>query len=272
MFSRPFRSTVSIGLTAGLLGVPVSRAQAVPGTPASASASAPRAAVDPAARGLLLKMEDAYKKLKSYSVTVHLTGRDGDEAVNVQGTVAFQRPGRAAVTIRKNGTALKAVANGTWLHLVNGKRYQKKPAPAGFAAVQEAMQEGGLDNSFLMAILTEDDMLAGLLGDGSGVVSLKRESSPPLNGVAVDKVVIRARHDESDTGVITFLIGKTDRLLRSVLVSWTGEEGKVTLAETHTKVKANPALPPSTFAFTPPRDAGPVPPVPAGEPPGGASP
>ena len=268
MFPRPFRSGVVIGLTVGLLGVPAARARVTP----AARASAPRAAVDPAARDLLLKMEAAYKKLKSYSATVDLAGRDSDETVDVRGTVAFQRHGRAAVAIRKNGTPRKAVADGTWLHLVNGTRYQKKPAPAGFAAVQEAMQEGGLDNSFLLAILTEEGMVAGLFGDGGGVKSLKRESSPPLNGVAVDKVVIKATRDETDTGVITFLIGKTDRLLRSVTVSWTGEEGEVTLAEAHTKVKVNPALPPSTFAFTPPREAGPVKPGPKEEPPGRASP
>ena len=245
---------------------------------------APAAAIDPRARQLLDQMVAAYPLLHSYSDTTEFriaNGSAASAALNassppqLRASVSLQRPNRAAVKattfniyypnmrreqcICDGKTCSETRYDGTYL------TQSAPPAPIryAFAAV------GPIHSLLLPQLLTGPIALADTL---KNVVSIKREKVKMVGGIPVETVVVL--HTLVGMAVVgadvpllyqprqVFAIGVKDHLLRRCtvegIVVGSGPTHISTGAllsrqiEMHRDIRVNPALPASTWTFTPP--------------------
>lgn len=242
------------------------------------------AAIDSRARQLLDQMAAAYPLLHSYSDTTEFrtasspvasAALNASSPPQLRASVSLQRPNKAAIKAATfndyypNMRREQCVCDG---RTCSETRYDGKyltqsapPAPIrhAFAVV------GPIHDLLLPQLLTGPNPLADTL---KNVVSIKREKVKVVGGVPVETVVVL--HTLVNMAVVgadapllyqprqTFAFGVRDHLLRRYT-----DEGIVVgpgpthmrvgallgrQIETHRDIRVNPALPASTWTFTPP--------------------
>lgn len=245
---------------------------------------APAAAIDPKARQLLDQMTAAYSSLHSYSDTTEFRSASSvaaSAALNssspplMRASVSLEKPDKAAIKAATfndyypNMRRAQSACDGrTCSETRYDGRYLTQPVPPAplrhaFAAV------GPIHDLLLPRLLTNPNPLSDFL---KNVVSIKREQAEVVGGVPVETVVVlHALLDEPVIGANTpllyqprdvFAIGVRDHLLRRYTAEGVVVDPGPThiragallgrLIETHRDVQANPALPASTWTFTPP--------------------
>jgi len=253
-----------------------------PPTDAVAAVPAADAEPDPKAVALMAQMYAAYKALHSFSCTAHTEntqmvhdnhGKASSLHSHEDAVYHVQKPGKIAFTRTTQYGSAQAVCDGQTLYAFTNEEkggenwsahppYLKKPAPSGMpwnntlelarfgflplygsSLIRDWMPEIALDIDFMPAdggygFQVGTPTVVG--GEPVAVVFLRRRSSYE-GGIP----------DES-RGKLTLWISQRDHLLRQVSEEWVQADGVNRGVETYANVAADPALPPSTFVFTPP--------------------
>ncbi len=207
--------------------------------------------IDPQARALMDQMIAAYKGLKSYSGTAELVSTGVSDAIKQKATIAFQRPNQVDVEVTSAQGTAKLVCDGTTLFVRISEfktQYIKNAAPTSQTAIAGMLQSLGAAGPGLTPLVAGVDPLP----PGEKLKSLTVGQPETLDGVPVETVIARPEAGLSEV-TITLAIGRDDHLLRGLTLTETRNNDTITLAETHTNVKANPAL--TSFKFTPPPGA-----------------
>lgn len=257
---RPAFCAAVVGL-ASLAGTTAWAQEVPPAAPVSPLAAktpdaAPPAAskIDPEARALLEQMAKAHQALTSFSGTMDFSMKQGGKTTKQQAKIAYEKPNKARIITNNptNGAAVFTVSNGTSLFQTistdkNG--YHKGTAAPNAKAIEQVFGASKAAGIGLFPMLATNPK-AGDEVLPPGVTALVHGPDETINGTLCD-VLTASFGPTPDTQVsLVFGIGKTDHLLRRLsLTQPTGE--KLGLNETYSDVQANPALPPSTFAFTP---------------------
>jgi outer membrane lipoprotein-sorting protein/peroxiredoxin len=265
MFPMP-RSRFIAGAVLGAFAFtagPVARAQQAPPAPSSPPPATAGGVVAPEARALLERMIAAHKALASLSATVELVAPEGPGGTaaqqrTVRSQIAVVRPNKVRITSAlPGGATAQVVSDGTSLFMSSSaeKTYRKMPAGSGDAAVSNAFNAArGASLGLLGVLFSPKTDLKTVLPGEPKTLSLAPDET--VGGVPVDVVTaVVAGGGAEQQFTLTFAAGKDDHLLRRLTLS--GKQGDVpfTVTETYSDVKANPELPASTFAFTPPPGA-----------------
>ncbi len=205
--------------------------------------------IEPRARQLLEQMAGAYASLNSYSGAITVRDDSQPGAGEQRVTIALRKPDRVAIVTRdKTGGWRRVVSDGKHLYLVSSQdtgHYRKRSLQPRVPGFYQALSVGG--NKVSGALFLGQSPYQGL---HENVLSLRVGPPGTVSGVAVETVTATLK---SPPGLsATYAIGKSDHLLRRLVLSGTvkGKTGKHT--ETHSNIQANPPLPPSLFRFTPP--------------------
>ncbi len=248
------------------------RAQDSAAQPRPAAAKAPvQATIDPQALALMKQMEAAYKALKSYSGTVRLEeAASGGAKRSSSGTIQWRSPNRFAVKFGSDKGSATIVSNGSSLFASSSSdkaRYLKQEAPTAPDAIEQAVSGSRAGVLWLPHLLAGESLVQMLgLAEATNATSLAVGQADTLDGAQVDTVVA-SQSDPKVPGAsfsVAISMGHTDHLLRQVKLSETHPASASasgppqTFIESHSNVQANPDLPASTFAFTPPAGAKPV--------------
>lgn len=234
---------------------------------------------DAQAVALVAGMYAAYDALHSFSCAMHFTGsfpahdaRGNHKSIvetSASATYLLQKPNKVAFTRTSRLGMAQAVCDGRFLYaqtteardvpegFYDHPRYLKKPAPDsvldlarfgdlplyGTYKIRDWMPEVAVGVDFMPA------------GGGYG---FQLGGPATLNGEPTDMVVLERTSNylggipDESRGTLTLWISQNDHLLRQVREEQRREDGTTVMTETYTDVKADPDLPPSTFAFTPP--------------------
>jgi len=235
---------------------PAAPSAASPTTPPGSSLppqpAKPALQMDPKARELMDQMVAAYKALDSYSAIVELAGMGAANLPKQRAIIAFKKPNRVNVQVTTSTGTVKLVSNGTNLFVQVSDikaEYVKTAAPSGEMAIAQLLQSVRASGPGLTPLVAGASPLEGMADD---LKSVSVGPADTVDGVAVETVVGQLEAGPSK-GTITFAIGRDDHLLRRVVLTSITGQRTVTLTETHTSVKANPAG--MAFIFTPPPGA-----------------
>ncbi len=256
--------TVAALLAAGVLAPlaflhPVAQAQSVGGTenhPANTEAAAVR---------LLIQMTEAYRALQAYSGTEVAEG-DGALGMPYRLDLAYARPGKLAFTHTRSfgpqTITRHILLDGKTLFETSSDdapgRYARLTTPeTNYTLWQEALIIR-CDVKFPVTVqLLEDDVDALFKNlDTDPHTSVRLGPPGRMDGVAVDTVILTS-HGPNGDGTSVMRIGHDDHLLRQITETMgpAPNQASTTTTQTFTDVRANPALPASTFVFTPPAGA-----------------
>ena len=219
--------------------------------------------IDPKARALLDTTVSMYLRTTSYSDTTSLSTTSngmltasGVKGLNFTASVAWQRPNlvrvvRTDIPLGKES----AVSNGKIFCAITPQHagYFVDTA-AGPNAIEDAIKIIRLNYPGLEILTGADNVLS---MQSKGLTSLSMGSTTSLNGIAMQSVVGTLSTTNGGTAVETFLIGVKDGCLHRLILDYSGKGGYLDFVETHSNIKLNPALPLSTFIFTPPPHARP---------------
>ncbi len=232
---------------------------AAPAAPTEPPAPAPAdpSKIDPAARTLIDQMAKAHAAVTSFSAVVNYSVQQGEQPAQLRSAkIAYQKPNKARVTTID--PTLKAtvttVSNGTSLFQTistDTKGYHKGAAASDAKAIAQVMGAGKAGGIGLFPLLATDPNMGKEILPPT-LTSLSHGSDETVGGVLSD-IVNASFGPAPDKQIgLSFAIGKTDHLLRRINFAQTLQDGqKVSVTETYTEVQANPALPASTFVFTP---------------------
>jgi outer membrane lipoprotein-sorting protein/peroxiredoxin len=244
---------VALGVSL-LTGAQPARAQQAQAPPAPTFPAG--AKIDAKARQTLEQMAAAYQALSSYSGTVEVESNGLPNPLNRRSTIAFKKPNKAAVVTTKGDAVTRAVTDGAHFFVASTRdksKYLKVPLPKEAQAISLVIDQGGAAGLGLVPlVLAGYNPLAPL---ANTLQSLSVGQPGTLTGVPVETVVAVVNGSKGDSATITYSIGKNDHLLRRLNIKQTVEGKPVSLTETHTDVKANPDLPATALAFTPPPGA-----------------
>jgi len=229
--------------------------------PTTAPAALPAPLIDPAARDLFTQMIAAQKALRSYVLAIDTQDQTGASVLpRSQGhsRIAFAAPALATVTLAQQNKVLgQLYSDGRIFTRVDTrhKAYRQDTLPAADAARIVSTEIGGL--GMLPHSYADPNGLLGLL-TAPGLVAVARGTAAgPVAGMPVDSIVARLIGSDTAEGTFTFVMGKSDHLLRQVIVheafpkSASGPARDLTHTETVTMLQVNPSLPASTFAYKP---------------------
>ena len=207
--------------------------------------------LEPAAKSLIDQMVKAHKALTSYAAQLDVEVKQGEQGQKIRSELAYQAPNKARVIVTDMATqgGSSAIADGTSYYTtssLNAKTYHKAAIPTGAKVFAKAITDTRAEAlPLLPLILTQDNATALLLADTKSATV----GQDTIGGVAVDTISTVLKN--APNPAITFAIGKTDHLLRRVTLKFTQNGTTSTVTEVYTGVRANPALPASTFTFTP---------------------
>ena len=219
--------------------------------------------IEPQARAIIENLAARYKAARSYSDVMSFRSSGAKlfpasmaDEFKFQAQVAWQRPNKARIVKYSSKGIARAASDGRTLHAVTPryKGYYLK-RPANFNSINDAMNEIGVGAPGLGHII-EGQGVAWMVK--AGLVSLKMGNDDVVDGVPVQRVIAQMEFPSGGSAVETLAIGKRDGLLRRVTQVYVSSKGRATFVETHTKIKLDPTLPDSTFAFSPPRNAKPI--------------
>lgn len=251
----------------------------VPPPAALAAAPSTSAKPDPKAVALVAGMYAAYDALHFFSCAMHFTGsspahdaRGNHPSIvetSASATYVFQKPNKVAFTRTNRQGMAQAVCDGRFLYarttedrgvpegFYDHPRFLKKPVPD---SVLDLARFGDLPlygtnkiRDWMPEIAVGVDFMP-----ADGGYGFQLGGPATLNGEPTDTVVLERASGyqggipDEDHGTLTLWISRNDHLLRHVREEWQREKGTSVATETYTDVRANPDLPPSTFAFTPP--------------------
>jgi outer membrane lipoprotein-sorting protein/peroxiredoxin len=204
----------------------------------------------------------AYKTLSTFSATIEFVVPEnpGGAATvrTVRSQVAVARPNKVRITASPSEKAtLQVVSDGVSLFVASSeeKTYRKTPATLGDGAVLSAFTAARGASLGLLGVLfsPKADLKTVIPGP---VQTLSRAPDETIGGTSVDVVTaVVAGGGAGQQVTLTFAVGKEDHLLRRLTLSGKRGDAPFTVTETYTDIKANPELPASTFAFTPPPGA-----------------
>jgi len=239
---------------------------------------------DPKAVALVARMYAAYNALHSFSCTMRSVqsypvhdakgSSLGMRSSTSGATYIVQKPSKIAFTRTSRLGTARAVCDGKTLYAVTDEDksgseewhahppYLVKPAPAGMPWNDSLTlaRFGGLPDytatdvrDWMPEVAVGIDFLPAKGGYGF------RVGKPALLGGQPMDVVVLHEQSAYEGGIpdttrrtLTLWISRRDHLLRQVSEEWARPEGVSRSVETYRNVKADPALPPSTFTFTPP--------------------
>ncbi|MBW3624463.1 MAG: redoxin family protein [Armatimonadetes bacterium] len=252
-----FKSRTSLVLIAAVGSVALAAASWViarPGarsdSPAIKKLAAAQGTVEPRARDLMKKMSETYASAASLSLEIRTTAPDRE----IRAQVAYAAPNKLRIERKSKERETVAVSTGGTLYIYNpaeNKRYIKADAhPSIYGLtrqIADVMGGTGFETA-LMLLMGED-----LLPDSPSLTELTLAEPSHVEGVPVENVVVTVSRFGQTDAKITYSIGKTDHLLRKMVVQPTQTPGSIT--ETLTGTRINAPLPASTFAYTPPAQA-----------------
>jgi len=254
-----------------------------PGAVAVAPASDAKS--DPKAVALMAQMYTAYKALHSFScaakVDALLPARDGHGSrltirESSSATYAVRKPNLIAFTRSSQMGTASAFCDGKFLYAQTTEdksgteewrarpRYLKKPAPTGtgWNDMLDLARFGGLPlygmsdtRDWVPEVVFGVDFMP-----ADGPYGWQVGAPGTLNGDPMDIVTFTQGSSylggipDDCRGTLTLWISPQDHLLRQVRQEWVRPDGTATTTETYTSVQADPALPASAFAWTPPKD------------------
>ncbi len=217
--------------------------------------SPPPARVDPQAKTTLAAMSAAYKVLKSYSATVAVESKGGDQTQKQTVTLSFLRPSHAKMELSdETGPMIQSVVNGAGLFLVSvrSKQYVKHPAPPADAAIPAVLSQAR--GALLPTLAGNPDFLSRLFTQPGVSVTLGAPAT--IGGVQTDTIVLMLASAPGTQVKVTLSVGQDDHLLRqlteSIHAAQGGQVHNLTHVETVTEQAVDPALTTSAFAFVPP--------------------
>ncbi len=225
--------------------------RAAPAKPASTSElAAAGTAVSPAELSSVFKPSvAAYHDLQSLSLTTHLTCIQGATTKSTVSHFVLKRPRMVSAKLTIGPREWDFIANGSSAYSTapNARTYTRARVmkPDDLANIWFRSGTGG--TGVMPAMLFRKE---GSNPEATGGPEGKRLPDIILDGVACDQfewavVEGRVRHHN------TISIGKVDHLFRRLELVQTSPGEKSNITETYTDVKVNPALPASTFVFTP---------------------
>ena len=254
---------VAAGATLGVIG-PLAALR--PAAQAHPAAVPPKSVgrVDPRAQELLTQMGAAYKALQTFSCTETAEG-GGAMGMPYHMDFAYGRPGRMAFSVTHN-YGHKAV---TKRLLLDGKTLYETAADTPGHYVRMAKAETNytlwqqafiirtdVKNPITMELLEDGDTLTKRLTANDAHATITLGKPTVLDGVDVDRLVMRSDDGKGNRSYGEMLIGHQDHLLRRITDrSKMPNEPAMVMTQTFTHVLANPELPADTFVFTPPAGA-----------------
>lgn len=204
---------------------------------------------DPESLRLLEQMAKAHLALKTFraDLTVRSTSTQREEIAHA--TIAFERPGKARVTVGEGATARLSVTDGVARALRGPKVSQSVKAEKDDAAIRATLTAAEVFIAPIFAWLCTDAKAATRLLPGK-ITRLGKGNDERLDSVAVD-VVVADIASAGGPARLTFAIGRDDHLLRRLSVTARRGGDNFHLAEIYSGVQANPELPASLFAVPP---------------------
>ena len=205
------------------------------------------ASVSPAARLQIDQMVSTYSLLSSYSSSITIT-TGGHRS---QYGALIQRPNRAAAFLVGDGTEGKAVADGTYLSVLDNTRtphYTKTLTVPGARAIESTFDAVGLHGTVPLLLTQSRSPFSGL----GQLIGLEIQN-PSENPHTTDTILIQATLQGKDGNVtVLYEIGRSDHLLRRVTETDTVNGKPIVTTEEYTDIHANPILPDSAFTLAAP--------------------
>ena len=257
MFSSRFARVVALcGALANIEYSNVARAdkltEATPmATPTPMSTATPvplrKPVIDAQAQRVLRQMAAAYAKLNSFSCVVNVNATAGKETEEIRASIAWQKPNRFNILMSFDTIAVRSISNGRTMW----QRASTSPNKYGKSEISS-------ENNSLPSALRTANASALLLSNLNFFVPGSQKSPwqitsarllpSDIAGVDVVAVVIQVGSKSSD---LQLSIDRKSQLLRQIKLNGMKGDTSVTLTETYSNVRLNPALPASTFAFKP---------------------
>ena len=211
--------------------------------------------IDPVAHDYLTRMVGSYRKLTSFSCTIHLP--------SLTATLLAKRPNRVVVSTSDEQVdhALaypisRAVSDGFHYFAFSPRdrtRYLRQPLDPDEKVIGRAITAVTL-GCVLRNLLGGNDPIQDVLSTdpSSHLQSLTCSGSGSLDGVPIETITAVLVGQGHEEGRLTFLIGREDYLLRRFTISASHSDGTLAIVrvENYTHVTANPLLPQKVFTFT----------------------
>jgi len=237
--------------------------------------------INPEAKALVDGMIARYAALKSYSDTTRAGIEGGGNLPKEMGAgfpvvakLAWERPAKLRFEGTSDGKAFLGLSDEKFLHVVSPDHpgfYEERlhnpplvvthpdghtetfpPNPTPVRLDEPQMESGAF--ALGSAFMTEPEFWTRTLKDVT-VVALELDAVQ--GGEACRVVNVQAQGDQRDATLIRLWIAESDGLLRRMELS-DGGMGGGKIIETHSDVRLNPALPPSTWVFQAPANTKPV--------------
>jgi hypothetical protein len=205
--------------------------------------------LDPAAQKALDLMVQTHRRLTSYQATVAVSGVTERRREASIGVVVLERGSRCArieVTRANQSKLLSATDGKERLYLASQSNANRRlAAEPGEKVLAATIAESNLFVAPVFGfLLTKESAIKELIPPPITVITRATEAS--VDGVSCDVIACETRA-EGKRSRILFSIGKSDHLLRQLVIE-TNQDGVLfTLTELYTSVRANPKLPKSAF-------------------------
>ncbi len=217
-------------------------------TPAAPVATTP-SPTEADAKATLAQMVAAYQGLDSYTGKIAGSVKQGDKpAQTVSSAIAYAKPNKVNATTTVGTRKMRVVSNGqqTFLVSVDGNMYEKAEASKGVDNIARSIALSSATITGLIPLMISQPKADEIIEKGA--TNLAKLPDATVDGVPVDVVAVTRPTEGGKTGTVTLSAGKTDHLLRRVVI----DEGATALVtEDYTDVKANAPLADTAFAFTP---------------------
>ena len=229
------------------------------------------AATSAEARKWLQKMVDAQQRLRSYAASgekvEEIVGETGSKS-RVTAEIKYALPNQISVVttvpLKRGAEHTIAVCDGQWLSArvpSETGRYLHIPAPKGRQAYDQACAVFVTEDNFFSPGLGLEMMMRGdsplrFLTEASGSFSMGPDGVVDKIPVKTVSVTLAMTASGEPFQSATYLIGRDDFLLRRLVwkEKMTGDRTHI-VTQTFTRLRVNPELPASAFAFTPPVQA-----------------